>query len=82
MTASSAAGDSELPDYHGKWFIHNLSGDRFQLEFGKEYGDPNGYLVTVVVTNPNAFSLVETVKGGVALRDAQRFVRVVARAGQ
>ena len=45
------------------------------LEFGRERGGLDGYKVTLEVTCPDAFTLTETVKGGVPLKDYQRFVR-------
>jgi hypothetical protein len=78
LTASSTAGDSPLPDYNGKWFLLDEDGDRYVIEFGREHGAFDGYKVTLVLTNPDAFTLVETVKGTSPIRDYQRFVRATA----
>jgi hypothetical protein len=75
LTASSTAGDSPLPDYSGNWYLLEEDGDRYVLEFGRERGGLDGYKVTLEVTCPDAFTLTETVKGGVPLKDYQRFVR-------
>src|SRR4029079_12616793 len=73
--ASATAGDSPLPDYSGNWYLLEEDGDRYVLEFGREPGGLDGYKVTLEVTCPDAFTLTETVKGGVPLKDYQRFVR-------
>jgi acetyl esterase len=78
LTASSASGDSELPDYNGRWYVVEEKGNRIKFEFGHERNDPNAYKVTIELDNSNAFTLIETVKGGVPIRDKQRFVRVLA----
>jgi hypothetical protein len=77
ITASSASGDSKLPDYNGRWFLLAADGDLYSLEFAKEQGEPGAYRVKLVMTCWDAFTLVETVKGGVPIRDQQRFVRLV-----
>jgi hypothetical protein len=75
LTASSTTGDSPLADYNGKWFLLDEDGDRYVLEFSRERGGLDGYKVTLLLTNPDAFTLIETVKGGLPIRDFQRFVR-------
>jgi hypothetical protein len=50
-------------------------GDRYVLEFSRERGGLDGYKVTLVLTSPDAFTLIETVKSGLPIRDHQRFVR-------
>src|SRR4051812_7593174 len=76
LTASSSTGDLSLPDYNGNWYLLDEDGDKFVLEFARERGGLDGYKVTLVLTSPEAFTLVETVKSGQTIRDAQRFVRV------
>ena len=76
LTASSSSGDVALPDYHGHWFILANNGVRYHLEFAKERGEAAAYQVTLLLTCSDAFTVVETIKGGVPIRDQQRFVRV------
>jgi hypothetical protein len=80
LTASSTSGDLSLPDYNGNWYLLDEDGDKFVLEFARERGGLDGYKVTLLMTNPEAFTLVETVKGGATVRDYQRFVRATATA--
>jgi hypothetical protein len=75
LVAASASDESPLRDYEGHWFLAESAGDRYVLEFGQEYHGLDSYKVTVVLTCPDAFTLVQTVKGGIPLREAHRFVR-------
>lgn len=76
LAASSTAGDNPLPDYEGHWYLLDEAGDRFELEFGRKRGSPDAYRVTLVLTCRDAFTLVETVKGGVRHLEQNRFVLV------
>jgi hypothetical protein len=75
LTAASAAGESPLPEYHGRWAVLAADGDRYRLEFARGPAAADAYQVTLVLTSADAFTLVETVRGGTRVRDAQRFVR-------
>jgi hypothetical protein len=75
LAASSTAGESPLPDYEGNWYLFEEKGDRFVLEFAREHRGFDGYKVTVLLTTPDAFTLVETLKGGVPTHEKHRFVR-------
>jgi hypothetical protein len=76
LAASSTAGDRPLPDYEGHWYLLEEAGNRFVLEFGRERGGIDSYRVTWLFNCRDAFTLVETIKGGVAIRDQHRFIRV------
>jgi hypothetical protein len=76
LTAASTAGGSSLPDYHGRWAVVTVDGDRFTVEFDKPGENLSSYTVTLVFTCPDAFTLIETKKGGSTIRDSQRFARV------
>jgi hypothetical protein len=76
LAASSTAGDSPLPDYEGQWFLYEENGDRYVLEFGREHRGFDGYKVTVLLTSPDALTLVETIKNGVPTRERHRFIRI------
>jgi hypothetical protein len=75
LTASSSSGDSPLPDYTGSWYLLAEDGDKYVLEFSKVYGGLDGYRVSLWMTSADAFTLIETVKGGTPMKDYQRFVR-------
>jgi hypothetical protein len=75
LAASSTAGNSPLPDYEGHWYLLEESGDRFVLEFGREHRGFDSYKVTLLLTDPDAFTLTETLKGGVPTREKHRFIR-------
>jgi hypothetical protein len=79
LTAASTAGESELPDYNGRWSLLAADGDRYRLEVAHEQGAADADRVTLLLTSSDAFTLVETVKGGTPIRDQQRFVRVPPR---
>jgi hypothetical protein len=75
LAAASTASDRPLPDYEGHWFLLDEAGNRFVLEFGRKKGGLDSYQVTLVLTCPDAFTLVETIKNGVPTWDQHRFVR-------
>jgi hypothetical protein len=61
LAASSSIGENPLPDYEGRWSLLDESGGRFKLEFGKEKASLDSYQVTLLMTSPDAFTLVETI---------------------
>jgi hypothetical protein len=75
LAASSTAGDVPLPDYAGHWYLLDEAGNRLVLEFGHEKGRADSYQVTLLLTCPDAFTLVETLKNGWPSREQHRFVR-------
>jgi hypothetical protein len=75
LIATSVAGSSPLADYEGHWYLVKEDGNQFILEFGSERYSLDGYRVKLLLTNANAFTLVETIKGGVSIREVHRFVR-------
>jgi hypothetical protein len=75
LGASSTTGDSPLPDYEGHWYLYEEKGDLYVLEFGREHRGFQSFKVTVVLTCPDAFTLVQTIKGGLPTSDQHRFVR-------
>jgi hypothetical protein len=75
LAASSTAGDRRLPDYAGHWYLLDETGNRFVLEFGREKGRADSYRVALVLTCPDALTLVETIKNGSPTREQHRFVR-------
>jgi hypothetical protein len=81
LTASSTSGDSPLPDYTGGWYLLAQEGDVYVIEFGREHGGLDGYRVKLMMTGPDAFTLIETVKGMTPIKDNQRFVRAAAARG-
>ncbi len=69
-------GDNPLPDYEGHWYLIKQTGDRYVLEFGREHRGRQTYKVTVQLTDPDAFTLVETLKAGVPTGEKHRFIRI------
>jgi hypothetical protein len=80
LIATSATDESPFPPYKGHWFFIDRVGDRFLLEFGTLWHGPDSYRVALDMTGPDAFTLVETVKGGAPVRDQHRFIRAAAPA--
>jgi hypothetical protein len=74
---ATASDDNELPPFEGKWSLISENGDIYVLEFGPGGADEqSNYRVTIVLTCPNAFTLTETIKNGVPLRESHRFARI------
>jgi hypothetical protein len=75
LVAATVAEESPLPDYEGRWFLAAASGNQYVLEFGTDHHALDSYKVTIELTSPEAFTLVQTVKGGVPIQESHRFVR-------
>jgi hypothetical protein len=76
LLATSVSWSERVPDYNGHWFVLKHDGDWYLLEFGSVHRGPDSYRVRIQLTGPDAFTLIETVKGGTPIRDGHRFVRV------
>jgi hypothetical protein len=76
LAAASSSGSNRMPDYEGQWSLIREDDNRFVLEFGKAPGSPDSYRVTLVLTCRDAFTLLETIKNGTAIREQHRFIRV------
>jgi hypothetical protein len=76
VAASNSWDTGSLPEFEGHWYLIKESGNRFVLEFGSEWRSLDSYQVTVELTCPDAFTLLETIKGGVTTHDQHRFVRM------
>jgi hypothetical protein len=76
LLATSVSWSNPVPDYLGQWFVLDHDGDRYLLEFGSVHRGPDSYRVRIQLTGPDAFTLMETVKGGTPIRDNHRFVRM------
>jgi hypothetical protein len=75
LAAASSAGEKDLPNYEGQWALISQDGNQYVLEFGKSVRGLESYRVKVELTQPNAFTLLETIKNGVRLRETHRFIR-------
>ena len=73
--SSSSADASKIPDFQGRWNLDSVDGNRYVLEFGPETRGLDSYKVTIELTSPDAFTLVETIRSGVPIREQRRFVR-------
>jgi hypothetical protein len=76
LGASSSADATKIPDFQGHWNLDSVDGNRYVLEFGPETRGLDSYKVTVELTSPDAFTLVETIRSGVPIREQRRFVRI------
>jgi hypothetical protein len=79
LTATSKEqGRAPFPDYHGVWSLVSEDGPQYLLEFGSGPASADTYRVSLVLTCREAFTLVETERGGVRVRDQVRFIRTGA----
>jgi hypothetical protein len=52
------------------------AGDRFVLDLATQAGSLGAYRVTVEMSGPDAFTLVETLRRGITAPEGSRFIRV------
>lgn len=74
------AGDPPPPPLRGQWFLAEQRGGEMVIEVGPEYGAVGNFRFVLRPTSPDAFTLVRTLRLGIAQPSGQnlRFVRAAA----
>ena len=69
------AGEPAPPRLEASWFLVKQGADDLEIEVGPDFGAPGNHRFALRFTGPDAFTLISTIRLGVAHKNELRYVR-------